>query len=380
MSLTTAPAQTPAQTPGEAPDEAPAPADAAGRAPAFAVVTRWALTSGAGQDPAALADAVRGGTSFVVDPPEDVAGPFGRAGVVTHDPVAELGRKGTRTLDRATLLAVATVGRLGAPVIGTDEPGAAERTGLVLGTGAGSVASTADFTRDALTGDRPYLVDPARFPNTVMNFAAGQCAIRYGLRGPNATVTAGRATVLAAVRYGARWLALGHADRVIVAATEELSAHRARIEWAVAPGRPPLGEGCAAVVLEPAGSGPALAELVALRTALAPRPERVAPLLADCVRDVLGTLGDEPVVLHAPFDATAGSPERAAVAAHVPGEPEVVDTTATLGDAGALAGMLQLEVAVAALRAHPDRGVALVTCVDAEGVVGALALRAGDAG
>ncbi|MEG8179661.1 3-oxoacyl-ACP synthase [Nocardia terpenica] len=139
-----------------------------------------------------------------------------------------LGRSGTRSMDRVTALAVAAIGDLIA------QPGATglvdSRTAIVLGTTAGSVASTMRFTRDSLTEDRPYLVDPARFPNTVMNCAAGRSAIWHKLRGPNATVAGGRAAGLMAVNYARRLLATGRADTVVVGAAEELSSERSRID------------------------------------------------------------------------------------------------------------------------------------------------------
>ncbi|QCB92293.1 beta-ketoacyl synthase N-terminal-like domain-containing protein [Cellulomonas shaoxiangyii] len=346
-----------------------------GGAPVVAVVRDSAVTCGAARDADALGRAVLAAG----------AAPAAAADVpvADFDPVAELGRKGIRTLDRSTLLAAATVGRLiaGCPVDGTT-------TGLVMGTAAGSLASTMGFTRDALEGDRPYLVDPARFPNTVMNFAAGQCAIRYGLRGPNATVTAGRSTAAAAVRYAARWLALGHADRVIVAATEELTAQRAQIERVG--GRLPagqgLGEGAVALLLEPPGAttGPALAEVLAVSTAmsLSADADRVSAAVRGCVETVLRAAGGAPVAVHAPFDAADGSAERTAVRA-VLGDVPTLATAAVVGEVSSVSGFLQLLAAVTVLRqgaaptpaAAAATGLALVTGVDPEGVVSALLVR-----
>lgn len=344
-----------------------------------AVVRDSAVTCAAARDADALGRAVLaagGAPASAADVP-----------VTDFDAAAELGRKGIRTLDRATLLALATVGRLIAtsPVDGTT-------TGLVMGTAAGSLASTMGFTREALEGDRPYLVDPARFPNTVMNFAAGQCAIRHGLRGPNATVTAGRSTAAAAVRYASRWLRLGHAERVIVAATEELTPQRAQIERTG--GRLPagqgLGEGAVALLLEPPGAtaGPALAEVLAVATAMTPAAgaDRVAAGVRTCVETVLRAAGGAPVVVHAPFDSAPGAPERAAVRS-VLGDVPVLATAAVVGEVAAVSGFLQLLAAVAVLRAGdagapgsprdggPVRPLALVTGVDPEGVVSALLVR-----
>lgn len=105
-------------------------------------------------------------------------------------PAAALGRKGTRAMDRVTGLAVSAVGRL---IDESPDPHTAsdgEDVALVLGTTSGSVQSMMDFTRSGLVSEKPYFVDPARFPNAVMNCAAGQCAIRHRLKGPNTTIAA----------------------------------------------------------------------------------------------------------------------------------------------------------------------------------------------
>ncbi|MEE3922501.1 hypothetical protein V2I01_41795 [Micromonospora sp. BRA006-A] len=66
-----------------------------------------------------------------------------------------------------------------------------DRIGIVTGTTAGSVKSSVDYAAETFTQQPPYLVNPALFPNTVMNCAAGQSAIWYKLHGPNATVAGG---------------------------------------------------------------------------------------------------------------------------------------------------------------------------------------------
>ena len=141
--------------------------------------------------------------------------------VPDFDARAVLGRKGTRSMDRVTALAVTATGRLLAgdrsPRTGPDAArpastltsgsaltsgsglaaGSAARdagfgTGLVLGTSIGSAQSMMDFTRSSLVAEKPFYVDPAQMPNAVMNCAAGQCAIWYQIKGPNATIAGGR--------------------------------------------------------------------------------------------------------------------------------------------------------------------------------------------
>ncbi|GAA3299015.1 hypothetical protein GCM10020295_36110 [Streptomyces cinereospinus] len=106
-------------------------------------------------------------------------------------------------MDRVTALAVTAVGGL-VEAVAEELAARPEQTALVLGTGSGSVQSIMDFTRDSLSGERPYHVEPARFPNTVMNRAAGQSAIWHRIKGPNTTVAGGSLTGLLALNYALR--------------------------------------------------------------------------------------------------------------------------------------------------------------------------------
>ncbi|HEY0168557.1 MAG TPA: beta-ketoacyl synthase N-terminal-like domain-containing protein [Jatrophihabitans sp.] len=198
------------------------------------------------------------------------AGSDGRL-LTGFDPTTLIGKKGTRTLDRMTSLVIATAGMVLDG--GLVEPQARESVGLVLGTNTGSIASIVDFTRDTFVQERPYLVNPADFPNTVMNSAAGRTAIWYGLRGLNSTIAAGHLTGLVALRYASRMIRLGYADTLLVGAVEEVSdavsvgVQVTRGHRAAAPGGGvnPLGEGCVLFLLGGrggAGGGTAAAELV----------------------------------------------------------------------------------------------------------------------
>lgn len=149
--------------------------------------------------------------------------------------------KGMKSFDRLTLLALAAVGDLGE--LPAD-------TALALGS-SGSVRSIMDFSRQSLTAKKPTHVDPSLFPNTVMNHPAGQCAIRFGWRGPNATIGGGRTAVSQALGYGARLVRAGRAPRVVVGGVDETGGGEA---WT---------ESCAAFLVTPQG-GPALADVLAV--------------------------------------------------------------------------------------------------------------------
>ncbi|MER7702090.1 beta-ketoacyl synthase N-terminal-like domain-containing protein [Kitasatospora sp. NPDC097605] len=317
---------------------------------------------------------------------EQHPGPFREAGLIPDFSAAKyVGRKGTRSMDRVTAITVTAVGRLLAdcgPEL-TERP---EQIGLVLGTGSGSVQSTMDFTKGSFTGERPYHVEPAHFPNAIMNRAAGQSAIWHGLKGPNTTVTGGRLAGLLALSYAARLHRGGHCARVLCGAAEEYSEQRAWLEWHGRVGEDrttALGEGASVCLLERAqdalesGRTP-LARL--LGTGFRSFAERgdARGALAACVRDALDRAGVRPgdVVLIAPLGAGDGLDtveEQALAEVLGPGAgPEWIRCRPLLGDTAGAATGLQLAAVLARAELGglaPD-GVALVTGIERDGLVG----------
>ncbi|MEU3712661.1 beta-ketoacyl synthase N-terminal-like domain-containing protein [Streptomyces catenulae] len=356
------------------------------------VLSAWSAVSpyGVGAEP--FARGITAGRCAVgpLDPATH-PGPFDRGGVVPDFSArTHVGKKGTRTMDRVTALAVAAVGQLlescdGGPV---RQP---EETALVLGTGSGSVQSIMDFTRDSFAGERPYHVDPARFPNAVMNRAAGQSAIWHRIKGPNTTVAGGWLTGLLALSYAARLHRGGHCARVLCGAAEEYSEQRAWLEWhgrSAAERATPLGEGGAVFLLEPAEAAreaghPALARLLTTRFRAYGAESEVRAALAACVRDALKTTGVAPgdVRLVAPLGAGGESAalEEAGVGdALGAADPRWIRCRPLLGDTSAAATSLQLAAVLAAAGADglAPGEAALVTGVERDGTVGC-ALLAG---
>jgi 3-oxoacyl-[acyl-carrier-protein] synthase II len=357
------------------------------------VFSAWSTVSPYGVGSAPFGEGLAAGRSGIVKLDQEVyPGPFDECGLVPGFSAAEyVGKKGTRTMDRVTAIAVTAVGRLlgsCGPEL-TEHP---ERIGLVLGTGSGSVQSIMDFTRDSLTGDRPYHVDPARFPNTVMNRAAGQSAIWHGIKGPNTTIAGGWLTGLLALSYAARLYRGGHCARVLCGAAEEYSTQRAWLEWH---GRTdgdrgsPLGEGGAVFLLETAedacaaGRG-ALARLLTTRFRAFAEQDDARSALAACVRDALSTAGVRPedVRLVAPL---GGGGELAALEEAglgdvlAAGDARWIRCRPLLGDTSAAATSLQL-AAVLATAGEGGLGpgeVALVTGIERDGMVGCAVLGGG---
>lgn len=300
--------------------------------------------------------------------------------VPAFDIVEQLGRKGTRSMDRVTGLAVTTVGQL------VDGPG--DGVALVLGTTTGSAQSIMDFTRDSLVAEKPFFVDPARFPNTVMNSATGRCAIRFGLTGPNTTVAGGRVSGLHALTYARRLLDSGRADTVLCGAVEEYSAERSWLEWH---SRGPdendtvLGEGGVVVRLERPGPVPraALAQILAVRCGVVVDDD-ARPALHRCVRGALMaagvTAGDVWAALPGGAAGLPGDHEAEVLAGFFPDATTVrPGVTGLIGDTSAAAATFQLAVALALARENPDAAgrVVLLTSTDRSGGVGCAVLRLG---
>ncbi|MBT2405493.1 MULTISPECIES: beta-ketoacyl synthase N-terminal-like domain-containing protein [unclassified Streptomyces] len=358
------------------------------------VISGWSAVSpfGVGSDSFRTGIAA-GRTTVATMDPEAFPGPFAEGAVVPDFSAAKyVGKKGTRTMDRVTALAVTAVGGL-VEVFREELTARPEQTGLVLGTGSGSVQSIMDFTRDALAGERPYHVDPARFPNTVMNRAAGQSAIWHGIKGPNTTVAGGSLTGLLAIGYALRLHRGGHCSRVLVGAAEEYSAQRAWLEWH---GRTdeerdtPLGEGSAVFLLETAQDAAAagrdpLARIGATAFRAFHEPEGAREALAVCVRGALERSGVAAADVRLVAPLGAGGPlvaqEEAAItdALGVAATPDWIRIRPLIGDTSAASAALQLAGVLAAADAHglAPGEAALVTAIERDGLVGC-AILTGD--
>ncbi|MEU8877079.1 beta-ketoacyl synthase N-terminal-like domain-containing protein [Streptomyces javensis] len=304
-----------------------------------------------------------------------------------------LGKKGVRSMDRVTGLAVTTVARLLDDAPRNRWVATGEDAALVLGTTTGSVQSQMDFTRDSLTMEKPYLVDPARFPNAVMNCAAGQSAIWHQLKGPNTTIAGGHAAGLYALNYARRLLTFGRARTVLCGAVEEFSHARSWLErhahrpGTEGPAQLP-GEGCGLLLVEQRGPGarddaeqPVLAEILAVEMGIA-LDGGVRPALAACLRRALNRAEVRPEEIWAVSTSEAPGPsgeqERAAVAEAAEGaDPVHLSQAALIGDTGAAAAAFQIAGVLVHAETTPAAAgrVALVTSVDRDGAVGCALLR-----
>lgn len=134
-----------------------------------------------------------------------------------------LGEKGLRTFDRATKL-VLSAAKLALDDAGFKTPLDEEtslRTGVSLGSTLGSVWSISEFDKESLR-EGPRAVNPALFPNTVINAPASQISIRFNIKGFNTTMSTGFASSLDAMDYACNFIRLYDYDIVLSGGVEEL--------------------------------------------------------------------------------------------------------------------------------------------------------------
>lgn len=310
-----------------------------------------------------------------------------------------LGKKGTRFLDRTTKLAVSTVGMAlqHSELAVTSENQA--RIGIVLGTNVGSVKSVCDFMRDTLVHDRPYLVNPMHFPNSVMNCASRQAAIWHKLKGVNSTISGGRLAGLLALRYSGLMIRLGYADAILTGSVEEFCEqtawgfyHSGRIGLGI---DTLLGEGCAVFMLEKGERASRdgrriLGEVLACEVGMYNCTEDLnvterAQGLANCIKRAMQRSSVSPndigiVSLHHWGDPILRGVEKLALSLAVPKSDRIHSLAVSqwVGDCYSAAGSLQLAALLAFFeRSNEQNKIGLVTSLAHSGGVGCAVIRAG---
>jgi 3-oxoacyl-[acyl-carrier-protein] synthase II len=356
-------------------------------------ITGAGILCSAGIGPDAVVTALRGDSSTTAGNPldglydEPLPSNRGHA-LVDFDVTAHLGRKGTSGLDRSSSLAVVACGR--ALADSELEIGDSQRRhiGVALGTTVGSLRSMSDYTRETLVEERPYLVNPLLFPTTVMNCAAGQTAIRYGLQGVNTTFAGGYLAFAQVVRHAGRLLRDAQASALLAGAVEEFTPHRA---WAVELGqgaRVPAGEAAAVFVLERADAAAARARGVRaeiLSAAVGYSPGGAPPhrnAVERCARRALAQAGLTPeavglMTIDGAADGERADTQRAVSAVLEHTDAHVVAIAPLFGDCGAASGALQLAVVLARQSAKPVREgeIALMLSSTREGGAAAVVVK-----
>lgn len=343
-------------------------------------VSGFAAISSAGMRPGALAERIGAPHAGV-----DVAGlyeqplpePVGHA-LPDFDVRAHLGRKGTSFYDRATALAVVACGEAlrDASIEVDDET--RSRIGVAVATTVGSFKSTSDYSMETLVQPKPYLVNPVLFPNTVMNCAAGQVAIRYGLRGVNATITGGPLAFLNALRYAGNAINQRYVETMLVGAVEEFTPHRAWMSALHPSASQPAGEAAAFFSVSATPPAP-LAEILAVATGFGPGGQARDALIS-CVKRVLrqADVDGTRIALLATGEQTAGDETESGPAIEALGyEPHRLRAANHFGDCGAATAAVALAAVLDLQRSGSgsDGQLTLLTARTTDGAVGAAIVR-----
>lgn len=306
--------------------------------------------------------------------------PGASAVLADFDVRAHLGRKGTSNFDRVTSLAVVacqqTLTSAGYLVDETN----ATRTGVTMGTTEGSFKSTSDFTRETFVNDKPYLVNPSLFPNTIMNGAAGQVAIRFGLRGINATVAGGPLAYLNALRYAQTVIGRGYVDTMLVGGVEEFSPHRAWLAYRA--GAEPAGEAAVITLVSRSDGADLGLRVLATAAGFGADDESTHRALAGCVRRVLRSAGVDSRAVGTLFTTeanTGDTSEFEAVVDALGHKPQRRLVTPVLGNCGCAAAGVALVVAgIGGDRpTSGEPGYTLISARDSDGAVAVALLQLG---
>jgi 3-oxoacyl-(acyl-carrier-protein) synthase len=206
-----------------------------------------------------------------------------------------LGAKGLRTLDRSTKL-VCSASKLALEDAGLNLIEAnTHDIGVVVGSTLGSVHSISEFDREAIK-EGPRYVNPAFFPNTVINSPASQVSIKFGIKGFNVTIATGFSAGLDAINYASDFIRLGRANIILAGAVEELCVQTflgfyktGLMVGASSNGGVIIGEGSAILVLEDLDSAiqrkaPIYAEVLGYGAGLGLK-EGFMQSIQDCIRE-----------------------------------------------------------------------------------------------
>ena len=95
-----------------------------------------------------------------------------------------------------------------------------DRIGVAVGSGIGGIV-TIKTCHDVVNSRGPAKVSPFFVPSCIINMIAGHLSIMYGLQGPNIAITTACTTGTHNIGFGARLIASGDADAMVVGGAEK---------------------------------------------------------------------------------------------------------------------------------------------------------------
>jgi 3-oxoacyl-[acyl-carrier-protein] synthase II len=94
------------------------------------------------------------------------------------------------------------------------------RIGVAIGAGIGGLSTIEDNTAKWLEARTPRKISPFFIPGSIINAAAGQVSIHFGLRGPNLALVTACTTSTHSIGIAARCIQYGDADVMVAGGAE----------------------------------------------------------------------------------------------------------------------------------------------------------------
>ncbi len=136
-----------------------------------------------------------------------------------YNPDAVVDPREQRKLDRYTLYGIVAADEAIKDAGLDDYQGDKTRIGVSIGSGIGGLNTIYDNCIELHDGG-PRRVSPFFIPKGIINMAAGNISIRYGLQGPNISVVTACATGAHSIGEAARMIKYGDADIMVCGGTE----------------------------------------------------------------------------------------------------------------------------------------------------------------
>ena len=136
-----------------------------------------------------------------------------------YNPDAVVDPREQRKLDRYTLYGIVAADEAIKDAGLADYQGDKTRIGVSIGSGIGGLNTIYDNCIELHDGG-PRRVSPFFIPKGIINMAAGNISIKYGLQGPNISVVTACATGAHSIGEAARMIKYGDADIMVCGGTE----------------------------------------------------------------------------------------------------------------------------------------------------------------
>lgn len=94
------------------------------------------------------------------------------------------------------------------------------RVGVAMGAGIGGLSTIEDNTAKWLEAKSPRRISPFFIPGSIINAAAGQISIHFGMRGPNLALVTACTTSTHSIGIAARCIQYGDADAMVAGGSE----------------------------------------------------------------------------------------------------------------------------------------------------------------